>query len=135
MQKVQNYAVKVICRASKYDRVTPLLKRLQWLTVDKYILYRYAMFVFKCINNTAPTYLQDLIEQPIRNSRSSFDGYLKVPNKIFSQYGQRSFSYLAPQIWNNIPQNIRSTNSENIFKQNLRIYLLNNDIKIRRYLY
>ena len=35
LQAVQNFACRIVCRAHKYDHITPLLKELKWLPVAK----------------------------------------------------------------------------------------------------
>ena len=57
LQLFQNHAAKLIFNKRKFDRVTPLLKTLHWLPVEKRIMYKTACLVFKCISGTVPTYL------------------------------------------------------------------------------
>lgn len=125
LQKVQNYAAKVITMARKFDRVTPLLKRLNWLTVENYMLLRYSTLIYKSLNNTAPMYLQNEIKNyvPQRDLRSGYRYLLNVP-RIDSELGRRSFTYLAPTIWNDIPFEIRMS-SETMFKRKIREKLQN----------
>lgn len=126
LQKVQNYAAKLITMSRKFDHVSPLLKRLDWIPISKFIKYRFCTLIFKCLNYTAPIYLSALVNLyiPNRNLRSSNLGLLFIPN-IKTELGRRSFSYLAPKLWNDIPIEIRNTNSFWSFKRKLKTYYLN----------
>ena len=61
LQKIQNYAAKVIAHASKFDHVSPILKSLKWLNIENIITFRYCTIVYKCLNNAAPLYLSNLL--------------------------------------------------------------------------
>ena len=51
-----------------------------------------------------------------------FNFHAGIPSK---SYGQRSFSYAAPSLWNNLPQQVRTANNVNIFKSRLKTHLFN----------
>ena len=73
IEKLQNFAAKVVLSKSIYERVTPCLLELHWLPVSFRIDYIKAVLTFKCLNGLAPKYLSNLIEEhkPMRNLRSS----------------------------------------------------------------
>ncbi len=55
MQKLQNFAIKVADgKAGKYDHVTPIFERLQWLDIKKSITFNTAITIFKLNNNYYP---------------------------------------------------------------------------------
>ena len=43
--------------AKKYDHISPLLKELNWLPLEKLIYLRSATLAFKCMMGSAPNYL------------------------------------------------------------------------------
>ena len=49
--------------------------------------------------------------------------YLLNPFLISIRYGKRAFSVAAPELWNNLPQDIKSTNSIDHFKRKLKTFL------------
>ena len=61
LQRLQNMCARIIYRARKYDHITPLLMELHWLKIEEQIEYKVAVFVYKCVTKTAPTYLQELV--------------------------------------------------------------------------
>ena len=68
-----------------------------------------AIQTFKIVNNLSPPYLQDLITPRkctliLRNSVKTLD--IPFYNRV--GHGTNSFSFLAPKIWNNIPEETRT---------------------------
>ena len=41
-------------------------------------------------------------------------------------FGERSFSYAGPSVWNNLPQTLRHSDSTSSFKAALKTHLFNN---------
>ena len=82
--------------------------------------YKIALLVFKCINNLAPDYLKDMItlRQVIRRSSRLDDDFfiLKIPPKCNFSKTEAAFSRSGPKIWNDLPYEIRSLSSLNVFK-------------------
>ena len=59
-----------------------------------------------------------------RELRSSCDKtLLKVPPKNYKTFGEHSFTYIGPVIWNKLPVHIRQSNSINVFKKALEHHL------------
>ena len=127
LQKLQNFAAKVILKKSMHDHVTPCLIYLHWLPVKYRIDFKIAVLAFKCLNGLAPKYLSDLIEPytPSRNLRSASGHYLKQNTAKFKTLGDRSFAVTAPSVWNSLPLNIRQSDSLDIFKRLLKTYYFN----------
>ena len=126
LQVVQNHAAKLVKQKKKADHVTPLLIDLHWLPVKERIDYKIALICYKCFTDTAPDYLKDLIQTytPTRALRSSSDKFmLKKPTTNYKMYGERSFSYYGPLIWNDLPLSIRSAQTVSSFKKRLKHYL------------
>ena len=72
-----------------------------------------------------PTYISSLIEQyiPKRSLRSSSKHLLKPNTARLISYGERSFQFAAPSLWNSLPEHIRKSQTLNCFKSNLKTYL------------
>ena len=125
LQKLQNFAAKVVLNKSIYDHVTPCLLELHWLPVSFRIDYKIAVLSFKCINGLAPEYLSNLVEEyvPVRNLRSSSQRKLKSKVTNFKTLSDRSFAFTAPQVWNSLPLFLRVESSLDVFKKNLKTHL------------
>ena len=75
MQKLQNAMARLVVQDETLT-TEGCLKELHWLPVKFRIVFKVAMLMYRCLNNMAPTYLQDLITlNPIRKQshRSNSD--------------------------------------------------------------
>ena len=61
VQRVLNAAARLVCRAPRYCRITPLLYELHWLPVRQRISFTILLFVFKAIHGFEPTYSRELV--------------------------------------------------------------------------
>ena len=122
----QNNAARLVFRKSKRNHVTPLLLELHWLPVQYRIQYKIATFAFRRFDNTLPPYLSSLLNiyQPPRSLRSSSEKLLSVPKVCSKTFGQRSFQYQAPLLWNSLPTEIRDSRSLTSFKNHMKTHRL-----------
>ena len=122
IQKMQNRACRLITR--QYDITISslfIIHSLHLLNVSERTNYFTNVMSHKIVNCTAPSYLSSLFEQ-VRSyhSRSTRqDSNYIVPKPNMKSY-RRSFSYQAPHLFNNLPQNIRNITNELTFKEMLR---------------
>ena len=125
LQRIQNNAARLIFQKSKRNHVTPLLLELHWLPVKYRIQYKTATLAFRRFENTLPLYLSSLLNiyQPSRSLRSSNEKLLTVPKISTKTFGQRSFQYQAPLVWNSLPTEIRNCSSLETFKKHLKTHL------------
>ena len=125
IQKIQNNAAQLILKKSKRDHVTPLLKELHWFPVKYRIQYKLATLAFRHSDGTLPPYLSSSLctYQSSRSLRSSTQRRLKTPKTNLKIFGERSFGYIAPTVWNLLPANLRASPSLPAFKANLKTYL------------
>ena len=125
LQLVQNHAARLVKKAHKRSSATSILFELHWLPVKQRVSYKIALIVFKCLNNDDfPIYLKELITiyTPSRTLRSCDKFLLKKPFMKLLTFGQKSFSFAAPEVWNSLPFEIRSCNNFNIFKKKLKTH-------------
>ena len=125
LQLVQNHAARIVKKAHKRTSATSILFELHWLPVKQRVSYKIALIVFKCLNNEDfPIYLKELITiyTPSRTLRSCDKFLLKKPFMKLLTFGQKSFSFAAPEVWNSLPFEIRSCNNFNIFKKKLKTH-------------
>ena len=75
LQKVQNAAARLVCKAKKSDHIHPILENLHWLPVTHRIQYKISTICFNSIYGTAPQYLSDLFQTytPATQLRSASD--------------------------------------------------------------
>ena len=57
LQRIQNSLARVITNTSKYQHITPTLKKLHWLPIKQRIDYKTCLLTYKTLTNQQPTYL------------------------------------------------------------------------------
>ena len=74
LQKIQNFAARLVLLAPRHHHSTPLLeKNLHWLPISERIKYKIACMCFNAISGSGPAYLSELLHvyTPSRTLRSS----------------------------------------------------------------
>ena len=125
LQRIQNSAARCISRCSRYDHITPVLHSLHWLPVSARITFKLLAITHDCVHNkNFPSYLKELISPytPRRSLRSSSDSLLTQP-KSLNRLFERAFSFVSPQLWNSLPQNLRTVTTKDTFKSQLKTHL------------
>ena len=126
LQQIQNITARIVSRCGRTNHITPVLASLHWLPVRVRISFKVCLMVYRSIRGLAPAYIMDILSiyRPSRNLRSSENWVLlRVPNVRTSTYGDRAFSSAAPVLWNSLPLEIRSSDSEILFRKRLKTYL------------
>ncbi len=110
-------AARVLTRSRKYDHITAILQSLHWLPIKFCISYKILVLVYKALNDLAPAYLTNLLSRynPTCSPRSQNSGLLVVPRIAKSTKGGRTFSYLAPKLWNSLPDNVRGSDTLSLY--------------------
>ena len=64
LQSVQNSAARIVTKTAPRKRITPVLKELLWLPVDRRIEYNILLHAYKALNGygLAPEYLCNMVE-------------------------------------------------------------------------
>ena len=75
LQKVQNTATRLVCKAKKSDQIHPVLETLLWLPGTRRNQYKISTICFSSISGTSPHCLSDLL-QPYTQADND-DPYLK----------------------------------------------------------
>ena len=126
LQRVMNAAARLVTRTPKREHITPVLHDLHWLPVRFRIEYKICTLCFNIVSGSAPPYLSQLLElyTPSRTLRSSADTRkFRIPKRKKKTQGQRSFSYIGPVIWNDLPFSVRHAQSLSAFKSALKHHL------------
>ena len=61
LQRVQNCLARVVTKAPRFSRSIPLLKSLHWLPIKFRIQFKIFTFVFRCLNDSQPSYLSSFL--------------------------------------------------------------------------
>ena len=107
LQKVQNADATVGLRIPRCEHITPGLKSLHWLPVEKRIVFKLCLLVYKTRHCLAPSYLCGLL----------------LPYARTQTYGNRLFSFAASVQWSQLPDCIRRQETMAAFKVSLKTNL------------
>ncbi len=127
VQMVQNAAARVLTRTRKYDHFSPVLSTQHWLPSKHRIDFKILLITYKTLIGLAPQYLNKLLSHysPSRPLWSQNSVHLIIPRISKSTAGSRSFFYLVPKLWNNLPNTVREADTLCQFKSKLKTYLFN----------
>ena len=128
LQKIQNSAARIVSGVKKFDHISPILKELHWLPVEKRIQHKLLSITYACVNKIAPEYLIETVPRhiPVRHLRSASKLRLELPsvdetNKPRS--GGKSFQNAAPKLWNSLPEELQLSKNIQCFRKGLKTYL------------
>ncbi len=124
---VQNAAARVLTRTRKYYHISPVMSTLHWLPINHRIDLKILLITYKSLNGLAPQNLSELLSHysPPRLLQSQNSGQLIIPRISKSTAGGRSFFYIAPKLWNNLPNTVREADTLCQFKSRLKTHLFN----------
>ena len=110
--------MRVITKSSYDTSSRFLLNLLGWDNLSIRRAKQKANFMYQCIKKLAPAYLSHLFASRtpnyhFRNAKKKL--MLPKPKKY---YLKRSFSYSGALLWNNLPEEIHTSNSLSFFKRN-----------------
>ena len=108
IQKVLNFAAKLIFGRKKYDHVSDLLLRLGWLSAADLGRYHTLSLTHKVLHSGEPESLAQMLrtvgEVHSRSTRQDDDLFI---GRSRTEMGKRRFSIRAPTLYNELPENIR----------------------------
>ena len=122
LQILQNSALRLVLQLPSHVSVSHYMKNRHWLPVEERSYFKFLTIVFKCLNNMAPVQLASKIQ-----ICSPVDMILE--SSVFrpsTEFGRRSFSYLAPRLWNGLPRDLRVVPLLETFKSMLKHLFFNN---------
>ena len=84
------------------------------------------LLVCQCVQQTAPTYLCELLHEKKKSKygiRSYELEHLHIPDSETKTYGDRAFCFSGPREWNKLSLEIRQSKSVEVFKTKLKTLL------------
>ena len=126
LQRIQNMAYRMIFQLPKHSSINTYLAKLHWLKIQECITYKVATIMYKCIHNTAPAYLTEMVISKLphtRNLRSTQRGLLYMTKSRTEFVHSGSFRSMGPHIWNTLPANVKDSNNIAVFKSKLKTHL------------
>ena len=128
LSRLQNIAARIITRTKPRDHITPVLRELHWLPIADRIVFKILVYVYRSTTGSSPSYIKDCLVpyKPNRYLRSG-NKSLFIQPRTFTSWGQRSFLFAAPFLWNKLPDLVKSASSLNSFKSQLKTLIMNSE--------
>ena len=126
LQRVQNIASKLILQKSKYESNTLCLMELHWLPIHARIEFKMLVYVYNCLNNTAPAYMKKMFQRYSTREglrSNNMEHLLVIPKTKRKTFVDRAFSVCGPRLWNHLPTELRIAPTLETFKSSLKTYL------------
>ena len=125
LQKLQNRAMRIILRAKRDTPIADILRKLKWLSIEKFVKYQTMIFIFKIKNGLTPKYLTDKlsthqdIHSYLTRNRNNF--YVPRKNKTCSEKAVYHNGLIQ---FNALPADLKDQSNLKLFKRNLKEYLM-----------
>ncbi len=89
------------------------------------IQFKILVITFRALHGQAPAYIKELLQPCVtcRNTRSSDQGLLDVHCSRLKTKGDCAFEVETPKLWNSLPLDLRSVDTVDIFKKQLKTHL------------
>ena len=99
LQRVQNWAARLVDGTTKLGHATPLLIKLHWLLIVVRVEFKILLLVHRALTGHAPEYIRYCVNrcQPVRSLHYSECHLLCVP-RVRHHWGDRSFRVSAPTL-------------------------------------
>jgi hypothetical protein len=119
IEKLQERALRFVYNnyTATYDHLLAISHKC---TMEVRRLRTLCLEVFKTINNMNPVYMKEIFLMPTNRHSPRYPLNLAVPKPNQVTFGSRSIGALAPRIWNALPEHIKSSANESLFKLNIK---------------
>ena len=126
LQVTQNFAIKSIVGAKKFDHASNSFEKLKFLKLKQRRKVHEVVFIHKALLGNLPdTICEKYIQQcPTSNNRSSTSAKLNLPIHKTSKYENSPF-YRTISSWNDVPNTINTNTTTKSFKKEYQKSLIN----------
>jgi len=126
LQRVQNAAARLVLGLSPRDHVSSALQTLHWLPIYYRIQFKIALLMYNALAGRCPEYINDIVAPVASNPgrkqlRSAARSDVIVP-RCRTKFGSRAFSVAGPEVWNRLPQSVRSADTVRQFRRLLKTH-------------
>ena len=104
LERLQNFAGRVILKESRSTSATAIRKKLNWPLLESRRKLHLSTHVFKTLQGMNPPYLSSLLRpcaETGRVTRGATAGNLQLPLPS-TESGKKAFSFIGPSLWNTL---------------------------------
>ncbi len=131
VQQIQNFAAKICAGgARRSDHATPFIAQLEWLKMDKKIIFDVAVHLYKIKNKM---FLDWYMHLPTHNEATRHNYTTRHKHRLqvpltHTDTGGHSVTVLGPRVWNTLPQHVTDSATLSGFKKRLKDFLIVDDV-------
>ena len=107
--------IRTICNSQRYDHSSPLFHQLNLLKFEDIYKFSLCVHMFKSL---ATGMFRVGHNRNTRQNNLAFSSFHRLTTC------QKAFSFRGPQVWNNLPTDLRSIDSLPLFKKKLKEYFI-----------
>ena len=123
---IQKKIVKIMTFKNYSEKSRPLFVALKILNIYELNIYQMSLFMYSYFNGNQPSYFCNYyrLNEKIHshNTRTSSNIYIDYKR---TNYGKFSLKFRGPQIWNNLPKDLKTQKSYRLFKKSTKDYIQN----------
>ena len=131
LQTALNKAIRIITFAPYGNLdLTPAYQQLKLLTVEKTYMLEMGKLTYKSRNQLLPTAIGNQFELSSANLNHNYfvrNRERRVRLLCKTKTGEKSIQFRSSQLWDNLPNDIKSSTSFSIFKKAYKEYLVNSN--------
>ena len=127
LQRVQNACLRFSFCIRKFDHITPLFRKANWLNMRNRQTLHCLCFLYRIFNGDAPLYLNNLLP-PVSQHQYFTRNIGHVPQLFRYTIKGNSFFVKFVRIYDDLPGNIKCCNSLTSFKYKLKCRLLSEQL-------
>ena len=117
---------KINCRALRFlyndftSTYDDLLRSGKHKSIAIVFLHAIAIEVYKSINGMSPDYVSEMFQRQIHQYNVRNNERLVQPHFSTIRHGYNSIRYLGTKIWNSLPNDVKDSQSLNVFKKRIK---------------
>ena len=116
LQVQQNRAAQVVLNYPPRNTRNLMFDKLGWMSVLQLISYHTLITVYKIRHSREPEYLANML------AKQNYRGKIIIKNSKLSPY-RNSFVFRGAELWNKLPENLRTAGKISSFKKGLRVWV------------
>lgn len=121
LQLAFNAWLRFIFNLNKYDHLTNVRTETSIMELYDRREFLICCFLHNVISNQSPTYLQQLLQCSVTNTRSCDDLVIKEARKVRDEL---SIAHAGAKLWNSVPKKIREIKKHDVFVSRLNEWFL-----------
>jgi len=129
LQRVQNAVARMILDLRMNEHVTPALRQLHWLLVDRRVGFEFYTMMHSIHTSQCPTYSSDMVRaaavNQMRSGLRTADSAQYIKPRCRTEIGKRAFSYAGPLAWNDLPPSLHCITDTKRFRKHLKTLYFN----------